>query len=216
MLGSLNGNQVLAWSGGARLAALLGVDGLFCVTTAAFLAVSERFGHQRYGPDPKAIPAYPGPWLEASGAREFPKGFKLYVMVLPFATGVVLPLLALVPAFLSGHGTLAASALLPYMVTLFCQIGMEKTLIAKDRASPMWPMVPVVHMLYRLWQLPRSIWLVSALAGPQWLLGLLYYLIVLWLYNFGCVMAWMPWLYHWHRQSLGAANATQNGPPPST
>ena len=30
----------------------------------------------------------------------------------------------------------------------------------------MWPMVPVVHMIYRLWQLGRGSALVAVLSGP--------------------------------------------------
>lgn len=30
----------------------------------------------------------------------------------------------------------------------------------------MWPMVPVVHMIYRLWQLGRGSALVAVLNGP--------------------------------------------------
>lgn len=34
----------------------------------------------------------------------------------------------------------------------------------------MWPMTPVVHMIYRLWQLGRGCLLVSVLDGPDWLI----------------------------------------------
>ena len=34
----------------------------------------------------------------------------------------------------------------------------------------MWPMVPVTHMIYRLWQLGRSSAIVAILNGPQHLL----------------------------------------------
>lgn len=33
----------------------------------------------------------------------------------------------------------------------------------------MWPMVPVTHMIYRLWQLGRGSALVAALDGPPYL-----------------------------------------------
>ena len=36
----------------------------------------------------------------------------------------------------------------------------------------MWPMTPVVHMIYRLWQLGRGSLLVSVLDGPAWLIYL--------------------------------------------
>ena len=36
----------------------------------------------------------------------------------------------------------------------------------------MWPMTPVVHMIYRLWQLGRGCLLVSVLDGPDWLIYL--------------------------------------------
>ena len=36
----------------------------------------------------------------------------------------------------------------------------------------MWPMTPVVHMTYRLWQLGRGSLLVSVLEGPAWLIYL--------------------------------------------
>jgi hypothetical protein len=36
----------------------------------------------------------------------------------------------------------------------------------------MWPMTPVVHMIYRLWQLGRGSLLVSVLDGPTWLIYL--------------------------------------------
>lgn len=36
----------------------------------------------------------------------------------------------------------------------------------------MWPMTPVVHMTYRLWQLGRGSLLVGVLEGPVWLIYL--------------------------------------------
>ena len=36
----------------------------------------------------------------------------------------------------------------------------------------MWPMTPVLHMTYRLWQLGRGSLLVSVLEGPVWLIYL--------------------------------------------
>ena len=35
--------------------------------------------------------------------------------------------------------------------------------------SPMWPMVPTVHHVYRLWQLSRGGVLVAVLKGPAYL-----------------------------------------------
>ncbi len=116
----------------------------------------------------------------------------------------------------------------------------------------MWPMVPVVHMIYRLWQLGRGSVLVAALHGPAYLqhlqvpfakspactytsdsAGLIQQLFrvltlqrgtfsgildaewlcvgqailaVIWVLNFGAVMAWMPWLYRWHLQPKSTKN----------
>ncbi|EIE24774.1 hypothetical protein COCSUDRAFT_32815 [Coccomyxa subellipsoidea C-169] len=74
------------------------------------------------------------------------------------------------------------------------------------RGSYMWPMVPVVHMIYRLWQLGRGSVLVAALHGPAYLQHLQAILAVIWVLNFGAVMAWMPWLYRWHLQPKSTKN----------
>ena len=66
--------------------------------------------------------------------------------------------------------------------------------------SVMWPQVPQVYQTYRIWQLIRGCYLVSVLRGPDWLWALQACLIVLWVFNFGVVMSWTPWLYRWHLQ----------------
>ena len=91
----------------------------------------------------------------------------------------------------------------------------------------MWPMVPVVHMIYRLWQLGRGSALVAVYQGPphiQYILVcnklgdlLLHHtrdvwlilvpctcvqavLAIVWTVNTGAVACWMPWLFYWQLQ----------------
>ena len=64
----------------------------------------------------------------------------------------------------------------------------------------MWPQVPQVYQTYRIWQLIRGCYLVGAMDGPDWLWGIQAGLIILWVFNFGVVMTWTPWLYRWHLQ----------------
>ena len=64
----------------------------------------------------------------------------------------------------------------------------------------MWPQVPQVYQTYRVWQLVRGCSLVSSSGGPEWLWSMQAMLIMLWVFNFGAVMTWTPWLYRWHLQ----------------
>ena len=66
--------------------------------------------------------------------------------------------------------------------------------------SIMWPQVPQVYQTYRVWQLIRGCYIVGVLQGPDWLWALQANLLVLWVFNFGVVMSWTPWLYRWHLQ----------------
>ena len=87
-------------------------------------------------------------------------------------------------------------------------------------------MIPVVHMIYRLWQLGRGSALVAVLQGPphvqyilvcrclfccisihvKWLgpyevfLSVQALLAIVWVLNTGAVAAWMPWLFYWQLQ----------------
>lgn len=66
--------------------------------------------------------------------------------------------------------------------------------------SVMWPQVPQVYQTYRVWQLIRGCYLTSALGGPDWLWAMQAGLILLWVFNFGAVMTWTPWMYRWQLQ----------------
>ncbi|KAK9832806.1 hypothetical protein WJX81_002784 [Elliptochloris bilobata] len=156
--------------------------------------MGEKYGEQRNS----TYPRYPGPWVELSGDRRLPKHFNLYLQLLPALTGLLLPLAALPAAAYHEHGWLGATVLVPYLFTLGVQIWSENWY--NTRGSPMWPMTPIVHMTYRLWQLGRGSLLVSVLEGPVWLIYVQAYLAALWVFNFGAVMAWMPWMYRWHLQ----------------
>ena len=51
-----------------------------------------------------------------------------------------------------------------------------------------------------MWQLQR---VCPGCVAQVWVLArvsLQMYLAALWVFNFGAVMAWMPWMYRWHLQ----------------
>ena len=64
----------------------------------------------------------------------------------------------------------------------------------------MWGQVPQVYQVYRVWQLIRGCSLVHQMGGPAWLWSLQAILMLLWVFNFGVVMTWTPWMYRWHLQ----------------
>ncbi|KAK9919124.1 hypothetical protein WJX75_009588 [Coccomyxa subellipsoidea] len=193
--------QVLTMDPLQRLGLFLATDGLFAVTSYGFLLLGETFGRERL--EGRAAETYPGPWKEPSGARIMPKYFRPYLLVLPAFVGLLIPAATTAGSLLwTEHGILAATCLTTYLATLLSQIWMETAFI--KRGSFMWPMVPVVHMIYRLWQLGRGSVLVAALHGPVFLQYLQACLAVIWVLNFGAVMAWMPWLYRWHLQPKAA------------
>lgn len=67
--------------------------------------------------------------------------------------------------------------------------------------SVMWAQVPQVYQTYRIWQLIRGCYLTGAVGGHDWLWAMQAGLILLWVFNFGAVMTWTPWLYRWHLQA---------------
>ncbi len=77
--------------------------------------------------------------------------------------------------------------------------------------TAMWPQVPQVYQTYRIWQLIRGCYLVGQVGVPQWLWNLHAMLIMLWVFNFGAVMTWTPWLYRWHLQPQSSENGQKNG-----
>jgi len=80
--------------------------------------------------------------------------------------------------------------------------------------TAMWPQVPQVYQTYRIWQLIRGCYLVGLVGqvgGPQWLWNLHAMLIMLWVFNFGAVMTWTPWLYRWHLQPQSSENGRKDG-----
>lgn len=66
--------------------------------------------------------------------------------------------------------------------------------------SVMWAQVPQVYQTYRVWQLIRGCYLTGAVGGHDWLWAMQAGLILLWVFNFGAVMTWTPWMYRWHLQ----------------
>ena len=75
--------------------------------------------------------------------------------------------------------------------------------------SAMWGQVPQVYQVYRVWQLIRGCSLVQQMGGAGWLWTLQAMLIMLWVFNFGVVCTWTPWLYRWHLQPSQAAYLQQ-------
>ncbi|BDA49189.1 hypothetical protein COCOBI_13-2990 [Coccomyxa sp. Obi] len=189
--------EVLAMDSRQRLVLFLVTDLMFALTSYSFLLIGEAFGRERL--KGRAIELYPGPWKEPSGIRTLPKNFRKYLLALPASVGLFLPVATIVASYLwTDSGLLTATCLATYVAALLSQIWMEGAFV--KRGSFMWPMVPVTHMIYRLWQLGRGSILVAALDGPPYLQYLHATLAIVWVLNFGAVMAWMPWLYRWHLQ----------------
>jgi hypothetical protein len=89
--------------------------------------------------------------------------------------------------------------------------------------SFMTPMLPVLFMYYRLWQFIRSLWLLDQLLPPSpsaaaaaaaaaaasipgsnggWMKGYLLSLLGFWVFDTGCTLLWMPWMFDWQLQDF--------------
>ncbi|KAK9842864.1 hypothetical protein WJX74_003586 [Apatococcus lobatus] len=186
--------EVAAASLGSRALLVLAEDAFFMLCATVFLLTGERFGGQRH---PQAIP-YPGPFTEVNSERIPPAYFKKYVLIWPVVLGMGAPIAAIIWLTFTGQSALAASTMGCYLLTLVAQQLSEGWFV--KRRSPMWGQIPHTYQIYRLWQLARGCWLTSLAAGPLWLFLLQEVLILLWVFNFGAVMTWTPWLYRWHMQ----------------
>jgi hypothetical protein len=115
----------------------------------------------------------------------------------------------------SGHACqpLVYATLGPYLLVFVPQIALETKYLNR---SFMTPVLPLLFMYYRLWQFVRSLALVAAhtAAGAaaaaaaaagnatqqHWLTSYLMSLLVFWVFDTGCTMLWLPWMYDWQLQ----------------
>ncbi|CAK0786287.1 hypothetical protein CVIRNUC_009500 [Coccomyxa viridis] len=180
-----------------RLVVFLTTDLVFAATSYVLILEGQRFGRNR-NPGMQLQP-YPGPWVELSGQRRFPQGFKKYLMAMPAAIGLLMPAAVLLASvFLGDDRLLLATCAAPYLLTLLSQIWMEGHFV--KQGTYMWPMVPIIHMYYRMTQLGRAFALNAAMSGPSYIFIVLALLAFVWVFNIAAVIVWMPWLYCWQYQ----------------
>lgn len=176
---------------------VVSVDALFILVATAFISTGDTFGTQRYG----VFPKYPGPFKELDGSLFPPSYFKTYVASTPLALGIIMPVVALAYMLWQHDTELAISTLGVYLVEVAAQLISERVYIQKE--SVMWPQVPQVYQTYRIWQLIRGCYLTSLVGEHDWLWAMQAGLILLWVFNFGAVMTWTPWMYRWQLQPEG-------------
>ena len=155
-----------------------------------------------------------------------PSYFKTYVASTPLALGIVVPVIALAYMLWQHDTELATCTLGVYLAEVAAQLVSERVYIKQGKQcsldvhckclarttlsciklhdchaeSVMWPQVPQVYQTYRIWQLIRGCYLTSLVGGHDWLWGMQAGLILLWVFNFGAVMTWSPWMYRWQLQ----------------
>ncbi|CAL5226818.1 g9680 [Coccomyxa viridis] len=189
--------EILAAEPLKRFTVFLLTDALFAATSYVLMLEGARFGGER-NPGINIV-RYPGPWIDLSGKRRLPKGFKQYLLAMPASVGLLMPCALVLGSLIWGDDRLMqATCLVPYIGTLLSQIWMEGYFTKKG--AYMWPMVPIVHMYYRMTQLARGFALNAAMAGPSHVFLVLALLALVWVFNIAAVIVWMPWLYRWQYQ----------------
>ena len=63
----------------------------------------------------------------------------------------------------------------------------------------MWPMVPILHMYYRMTQLGRAFALNAAMSGPSYIFIVLVRLHIAFCLNLRLTMTWRSFSLHSHR-----------------
>eukprot|EP00775_Hariotina_reticulata_P005680 gene5680-5918_t len=150
-----------------------------------------------------------GAWVEADGRQRCPRGFT------PGYLSLALVITLIIPSFILTFSSravrpLANATLGPYLMVFIPQILLETRFLSR---SFMTPMLPVLFMYYRLWQFIRALGLLTQLQPPPAAAGssvsnvifFKWYLLSLlgfWVFDTGCTIVWMPWMYNWQLQDF--------------
>jgi hypothetical protein len=149
--------------------------------------------------------------VEHDGHQHAPRGFAPGYLGFALVWSLIIPAVLLLLS--SGHECqpLVYATLGPYLLVFVPQIALETKYLNR---SFMTPVLPLLFMYYRLWQFVRSLALVAAhtaagaagaaTAGSprqqHWLTSYLMSLLVFWVFDTGCTMLWLPWMYDWQLQ----------------
>lgn len=144
--------------------------------------------------------------MEHDGHQQAPRGFAPGYLSFALVVSLMIPSVVL----LLSSGTsrpLAFATLGPYLLVFIPQIALETKYLNR---SFMTPALPLLFMYYRLWQFIRSLQLVAehrklevhgaAGAGQHWLTTYLLSLLVFWVFDTGCTIIWLPWMFNWQLQ----------------
>uniref|UniRef100_A0A383VBX7 Uncharacterized protein n=1 Tax=Tetradesmus obliquus TaxID=3088 RepID=A0A383VBX7_TETOB len=177
-------------------------DATFVLGSLIFLYVAIKYGDTRS----KQRPApYPGAWVEADGRQHAPRGFAPGYLGFALVWSLLIPAAVLLLSSGQACQPLVAATLGPYLLVFVPQIALETKYLNR---SFMTPVLPLLFMYYRLWQFVRSLALVAAhtaaAASSQqqqhWLTSYLMSLLVFWVFDTGCTLLWLPWMYDWQLQ----------------
>jgi hypothetical protein len=149
---------------------------------------------------------YPGAWVEHDGRQHAPRGFAPGYLGFALVVSLIIPAALLLLSTGRTCQALVYATLGPYLLVFVPQIALETKYLNR---SFMTPVLPLLFMYYRLWQFIRSLALVAAhssgaaSSAPQqqhWLTSYLMSLLVFWVFDTGCTMLWLPWMYDWQLQ----------------
>jgi hypothetical protein len=154
---------------------------------------------------------YPGAWVEHDGRQHAPRGFAPGYLGFALVWSLIIPAVLLLLSSGRACQPLVYATLGPYLLVFVPQIALETKYLNR---SFMTPVLPLLFMYYRLWQFVRSLALVAAHTGAaaeaaaaagtaqqqHWLTSYLMSLLVFWVFDTGCTMLWLPWMYDWQLQ----------------
>jgi hypothetical protein len=148
--------------------------------------------------------------VEHDGQQHAPRGFAPGYLGFALVWSLIIPAVLLLLSTGRTCQPLVCATLGPYLLVFVPQIALETKYLNR---SFMTPVLPLLFMYYRLWQFVRSLALVAAhtaaaaaeaAAGSatqqHWLTSYLMSLLVFWVFDTGCTMLWLPWMYDWQLQ----------------
>ncbi|KAL2613301.1 hypothetical protein R1flu_024993 [Riccia fluitans] len=175
------------------LAATLGQDILFVISTDLFLVLTNKLGRHNQ------IPGGPDPWIGPWEFTGYPEGFPKILHYVSYLS-VGLAALAVVFSFFTGKFFAAVAVFAPYLALIFVQVAYERLMVGER--SPACPLVPIVYTVYRFRQLSRGLLLLPALKGGALLSKFINVSSVLWALYLAMYLTQLPWLYStWNSNS---------------